>query len=184
MPFIRFLFTILDRLFVIAGALLGVQIPLFILQYTQRLAGHVGELNLLLNKLRELANQSHKSLEQYIAKFLASNDSDFVGQGEFMLGVVNRWESLNKALNDLMSSSIWERPFVFIKELQYDIARSTFHDFQPGIQLTVEGFVYMFLGTIFGICIYQLLRKIICLFAQSFKTIYLKNRNGDLFISK
>lgn len=157
MSFIKVLSSILDRLFVIAGALLGVQIPIFIHQYMQRLAGHVAELNQLLNKLREMAAQSNKTLEQYIAKFMASQDVDFSNQGLFMLDVVKRWDNLNEALYNLMNSSIWQRPFVFVRDLQYDIARSTLHDFQPGISLTVEGVCYMALGAILGFCAYQLL---------------------------
>ncbi len=173
MPFFRLLSSILDRLFVIAGALIGAQIPLFILQYGQRLAGHVDELNRLLNNLRELANQSHKTLEQYIAKFLANSDSDFAGQGKFMLDVVGRFENLNQALQNLMMSNLWKRPFVFIKDLQLDIAESTLHDFQPGIQLTPEGFIYMAISAIIGFFIYQLIGKIASLFG--FLLNYLKN---------
>jgi hypothetical protein len=177
MPFIRFLSSIFDRLFVIAGALCGCQIPIFILQYTQRLAGHVDELNRLLTNLRGLANQSHKTLDQYIAKFLESSDLDFASQGEFMLGVVNRWEQLNRILQDLMTSNLWSRPFVFIKGLQWDIATSTLHDFQPGIQLTPEGLIYMAIGAILGFCFYQFICKMIGLFGFLCRITFTKLKN-------
>lgn len=156
----RFLFSLgslLDRLCIVAGAFLGSQIPQFMQQYSQRLAGHVAELQQLLDQLQKTASLSHKNLDQYIHKFLSSSDPDFAFQGQFMQGIVHRWEDLNMALVHLSQSSPWMRPFVFLKDLQPDIAQSTLRTFQPGINLNLEGLCYagigIFLGWLFFKCI-------------------------------
>lgn len=169
MPFLKLISTIFDRLFVIVGALLGAQLPLFIQLYTQRLAGHAAELNRFLNQLRQLANQSHKTLNQYIEKFLASNDLDFANQGELMLKTVKRWEELNSSFLALTNSYSWNRPFIFFKNVQWEMAQSTLYTFKPGIQINLEGLAYMAAGAILGFCIYQLLSFLFQKIFQKFK---------------
>ncbi len=151
--------SIIDRLCIVAGAFFGSQIPQFMQQYSQRLAGHVAELRQLIDQLTRVAAHSNKSLEEYIQKFLVSNDADFSHQGHFMQGMVNRWEELNGALLHLTQSSAWTRPLVFMKDLQTDIAHSTFASFQPGINFTAEGLCYAGIGSLMGWAVYQLVSK-------------------------
>ena len=153
--------SILDRLCIVAGAFLGSQIPQFMHQYSQRLAGHVAELHQLLDQLRQAASLSNKSLEQYIYKFMSSSDPDFAHQGQFMQGIVQRWEELNHALLHLTQSSVWARPFVFVKDLQPDIAQSTLAVFQPGIALNVEGLCYAGFGAVLGWLLVQAASKLL-----------------------
>jgi hypothetical protein len=151
--------SLFDRLCIIAGAFLGSQIPQFMLQYSQRLAGHVAELQKLLNQLRQAASLSHKTLDQYILKFMASTDPDFAHQGQFMQGIVQRWDALNNALVHLNESSVWVRPFAFVKDIQPDIAQSTLASFQPGINFSLEGLCYAGLGLFLGWLFFQLISK-------------------------
>ena len=161
MRVLGFITSLLDRLCVVLGAFVGSQIPEFFQQYTQRLAGHVDELGHLLDHLRHLAASSNKTLEQYIQKFLSSSDPDFAGQGELMQGLTVRWEELHQALHHLTYSSIWMRPYVFIKDLQSDIFHSTLASFQPGFNLTLEGLGYAGLGIFVGLALYQAIYKCI-----------------------
>jgi hypothetical protein len=153
--------SLMDRLFVVAGAFLGSQIPEFLHQYTQRLSGHVGELQRLLNQMRQVASYSNKTLEQYIHKFITSPDPDFARQGEFMHGMASRFEELNLALNHLTQTSMWLRPYTFLKEVQYDIAHATLASFQPGINLNYEGLCYAGAGILIGWAFYQMVSKCI-----------------------
>lgn len=153
--------SLVDRLCVVVGAFLGSQIPEFMHQYTQRLAGHVDELQRLLNQMRQVAFYSNKTLEEYISKFTSSSDSDFVHQGQFMQGMVSRWEELHQALFQIMHSSMWGRPYAFWKGFQSDIAHSTLASFQPGINLSLEGLCYAGIGILIGWASYQMTAKCI-----------------------
>lgn len=159
MKIIQLIGSLLDRLLVVLGAFAGSQIPEFMQQYTQRLGGHVHELNRLINQLHGLALQSHKTLEQYIHKFLYNSDMDFIQQGEFMNQMLIRWENLDQILYRLNHSSIWERPYVFLTTLQSDIAESTLASFQPGLNLNLEGLSYAIIGMLGGWIFYQILSK-------------------------
>ncbi len=100
-----FLGNLIDRLFVVAGAFIGSQIPQFMQQYTQRLAGNVDALQKLINQLRQIAFFSKKNLEQYIQKFRENLDPDVTQQGDFMQGIVTRWQELHQYLEQLTQSS-------------------------------------------------------------------------------
>ena len=159
MKMMHFIGSLLDRLCVILGAFIGSQIPQFMQQYSQRLAGHVDELHHLLNNLRQLATHSDKTLEQYIQKFATNADPDFAHQGEFMQQLVGRWQELEHALYHLVHSSIWARPYFFLKDLQTDIAQATLLSFQPGISLNLEGLCYAGAGVLIGLAFYHLVEK-------------------------
>ena len=153
--------SILDRLCIVAGAFFGSQCPPFMQQYTQRLAGHVAELQQLLDQLRQAAALSHKTLDQYILKFISSTDPDFAQQGKFMQGIFHRWEELNQALVHLNQSSVWMRPYAFFRDIQTDIVQSTMSVFQPGMNLSLEGLCYAGMGMFFGWVSFRLVSKVI-----------------------
>lgn len=140
----------LDRAFAVAGALLLSQAPLFMQQYQQRLAGHVAELQLQIEMMRQAAALSGKTLNQFVQKFLASQDLDFVRQGEIMQSMVQRWESLSEGYIAMNNAVPFLKPFVFLAHLNYEIAKTTFEAFNIGISLSLEGFVYALFGIIIG----------------------------------
>lgn len=160
MRFFWFMGGLLDRLFVVAGAFLGSQIPAFIQQYSQRLSGHVDELNHLLKWMQESANHSGKTLEQYMVKFLHSTDPDFIQQGLFMKSVISRWKIFSTSLNHLQESSLWSKFYIFLKEMQYEVAQPTFLSFQPNLALSLEGFCYTGIGILVGYVFYHIVIKI------------------------
>ncbi len=159
MGFLRVFGSLIDRLFVVAGAFIGSQVPEFMNQYTQRLSGHVAELDHLLQNLRQAAAFSNKTLEQYIQKFLTNSDPDFSHQGEFMQTMLTRWQDLSLSLQKMTESSMWSRPYVFFNYLNYDIAKSTLASYNPGLSLTIEGLCYTGMGLVIGFLIYQSLAK-------------------------
>lgn len=161
MKIFLFLGNLFDRLCIVIGAFLGSQIPSFIQQYTQRLAGHVEALQKLVTQMHQIALLSHKSLEQYIQKFQNSTDPDFTQQGEFMQGILIRWQELSQTLEHLTQSPFWLHYYYFIKDIQIDIAQSTFASFQPSLNLTIEGLCFAMIGMILGWTIYQIISKCI-----------------------
>jgi hypothetical protein len=171
---LRFINGLLDRLFVVAGAFLGSQVPPYMQQYTQRLAGHVDELQFLLEQMRHMAAYSNKNLDQYIYKFLSSSDPDFIQQGVFMQTIVTRWHNLSDALQNIANSSIWDRPFILLKNIDYETAKATLSSFQPGVSLTIEGLYYACLGLFCGFLFYQILVKGISLFYNGFRRLFAK----------
>ncbi len=162
---------LLDRTFAVLGALVGTQAPMFIQQYHQQLSGRVAELKLQIEAMTKIAVQGQKTLQQYIEHFIQSGDPDFMRQGELMLALNDRYETLLHAFQQLTSASALSKPFIFIREFNWDIASSTFVDFQTGVPFTLEGLGYGVIGIGLGYGVF-------CVIAKTAKLVYLFFRFG------
>lgn len=149
-----------DRVFAVACAIICAQSPMFIQQYNQHLSGRVAELKYQVDSMAYAATLGHKSLDQYILRFIESGDIDFIRQGELMHRMTERYESFSIALNRLSEASLISKPFIFVRDFNWEIARSTFSEFQPGVPLTLEGFAYAILGIILGYGIFALISMV------------------------
>jgi|EndMetStandDraft_5_1072996.scaffolds.fasta_scaffold65284_2 hypothetical protein len=150
---------IIDRTFVVLGALIFSQAPLYMQQYTQQLSGHVAELNIQVEAMKKTALQADKTLDQFIQKFLTNGDTDFRMQGELMQGMVERWNHLTEGLQAMQGAGLWQRPYVFAKYFNWDIASSTFQNYKIGIPLTIEGLIYALAGMLLGYALFLLIRQ-------------------------
>lgn len=155
----QWLSKIIDRIFVVAGALLLLQAPLFMQEYHQQLAGRVAELHLQIEAMQKAATDSGKTLGQFVQKFVQSSDSDFSRQGQIMEKMVLRYQNLSGNLTALDLATVWARPFVFVQYLNYDVALSTLHGFSVGIPLTFEGIIFAFAGMLLGYGVFVFIRK-------------------------
>lgn len=161
---------LLDRMCAAAGAILFLQAPLFIRQYMQQLSGHTEELRIQVQAMQKAATHSGKTLAQYIQKFIESGDVDYAHQGEIMLSLVERWHNFSETLAALQNSSVFSRPFLFLSNLNWDIFKSTWHNFAFGLPFNLEGIVYAAAGIIFGLTVYYLMRSLCLAFWR--KTLY------------
>ena len=153
--------SLLDRIFAVGGALICVQAPMYIQQYGHHLSGRVAELKLQINGMLNAATAGGKTLQQFINRFIESGDSDFMRQGQLMLSSAKRYDELSGALSSLNQSSPVSRPFVFLRDFNWDIASSTFSDFQPGISFSLEGIAYGLAGLGLGYGLFCLLSKFV-----------------------
>lgn len=157
---LRFINGLFDRLFAIVGGLLFSQFPAFMEQYMQRLGGHLEEARIQVSMFANVAKMTGKTLEQYIQKFLLSGDIDFVNQGMVMQKIIDRWESLSKAFYAIEESKVYTRPFVFITNLDNEIAFSTLQHFKPAFVISFESFAYILAGLFLGYLLYQSIKMV------------------------
>lgn len=151
----------IDRVFALIGAFAFAQFPQFYSQYLHELDGHVKELVYQVNQLKQTMQISGKTLQELIAKFLQSTDSDVSKQGEFLNSMVSRLETLNASQVHLEEASVFTKPFLFIRETDVGIAVQTYKTFQFGFTFTWEGLIYALIGLIVG---YTLFRGVILIF--------------------
>lgn len=145
----------MDRLFAVGGAFLFCQLPLLMQQYSMVLSGHLAESRRQINMMQHAASLTNKTLQEYIAKFLKQQDLDFIHQGEIMQNIQTRYDDLNQAYSAMQHTSLWSKPFVFIKHLDASVFWDTVHDFTPGLSLTVESILYAAVGLGVGVLIYR-----------------------------
>lgn len=166
---LRFTVTILDRVCAVAGALLFSQLPLFMQYYTHQLIGHVAELQWQVSTMRHSASMVGKSLEQYIAKFTQHADAEFSLQGRMMQQVVDRWHHFSEGLQSLQQASVWEKPFLFLRNFDLSIVKTTLAAYQPAIPASMEGGIYAFIGLLAGFSFFWILKKAVTAFFSLFQ---------------
>lgn len=150
---------LLDRIFVLACALIFALIPHFYQSYTQRLGGHAAELQIQLENLRSIAQISGREIEEYIQKFINSSDPDIVLQGEFMEAMQKRSMQISAAYMAMIRANAFSRPTQFIQHFQFDIAKKTLMNFQPGITFSSETGVYTLFGVLLSYLFSFLIKK-------------------------
>lgn len=150
---------LIDRIFALITALIFLQIPLFIQQYTQRLAGHLDELRYQVSLISEVSTQSGKTLQEFISKFVHSADFDFARQGDLMQAMVERLDKLNNSYLGLHHATLLKKPFIFLYYSDWEIVKSTFRSFKVGIPLSIEGIIYGVVGLVVGYFAFTLITR-------------------------
>jgi hypothetical protein len=146
---------VLDRILCVVGTVAFSQIPEFMQQYLQRLGGHLDEARRQLGKFEDAAEQSGITLDRLIAQTGSNADAAVAKLGGVMTDSVARVEELQAAQTAIVNASLWERPFVFFKNMDADIARATWQIFKPAIPTTVEGLVYAAIGMLVLLMFYH-----------------------------
>lgn len=165
-----------DRAFAVGGALIFAQTPMFIQQYGHQLSGRVAELKLQIDAIANSALLGQKSLQQYIQRFIDSGDADFRRQGELMHLMTERYESLAEAMQTLTTASPLIKPWVFMRDFNWDIARMTFADFQPGVPFTLEGIMYAIMGIGVGYGIFFLITATLHFCYRSLLSLFVRRK--------
>lgn len=150
----------LDRLAALSGAILFSQWPAFMEQYVQNLSGRVAELQIQVDQLNSLAASFHKTVPEYVNKFLNSQDPEFRAQGIVLQSLTDRFSYLQTSLQTISSAPVWQKPFSFLTTFQWDVAKNAYKQFSPAFSLTLEGIVFAFVGLCVGVSLYRVVRSV------------------------
>jgi hypothetical protein len=148
---------VLDRVLCVLGTVAFSQVPEFMQQYLQRLGGHLDEARRQLDQFRQVAEQSGLTLDRLIDQTQTNPDAAVAKLSTVMTRAVSRVEELETAQLAIQSASLWERPFVFARNMDSEIARATGDIFKPAVPTTVEGLVYAIVGMLVVLMIYHAL---------------------------
>ncbi len=154
-----FLESLADRILTIAGALTFAQFPAFIVQYQQRLGGHVDELTSIVKAYKTAAAGSGKTLEQYISVHIQSSAADFSSTGKIMAASVERYNDLSQTLTGIKEAEGFMKFTAFIKNYDMAIFKETASDFVPALNFSIDTLYYSIAGIVFIMISYFLLKK-------------------------
>lgn len=155
----KWLDGLLDRILCVTGAAVFSQFPEFIQQYLQRLGGHADEAQRQAGLIKESAQVTGKTVNEYIAQFVMNADPAHVLQGEIMRETIQRAAELNDALRAIQDSSVYTRLFVFLSKMDVTIAKGTLDNYRPAIPLSLENVVYAIIGILIVMTFYHLALK-------------------------
>ena len=147
--------TLIDRILCVAGAVLFSQAPEFMQQYLQRLGGHLAEARRQLAQFEEVARQAGRTLHELAAQYAANADPAVVGMSRLIGETETRVAVLSTSESALRATSVWERPFVFLRQLDWEIARGTGDIYKPAVPTTLEGMLYALVGVVVILTVYH-----------------------------
>jgi hypothetical protein len=140
----------------VIGAVCFAQGPEFIQQYFQRLGGHLQESQRQLASFHDAAAHAGLPFEQFITRTGANTDAGLSHLGTVMSETASRTASLQAAHDALLTATPWTRPFVFIKQVDWDIAHATAANYLPAVPTTLEGLAYAAVGMLILLASYRL----------------------------
>lgn len=139
------------------GGVAASQAPEFAQQYRQRLGGAVDELRRVVERFERDAQATGQTREGAIGRLNENGDELVRRQGQAMRAHVERLERLERQRQALQTAAPFERLAVMTRDFDPEIARAAFHDFEPAVPTTAEGFTIAGVGFVAGWMISRLL---------------------------
>lgn len=121
------------------GGTVASQLPEFGQQYRQRLGGAIDELRRVVQRFEADAQATGLSREGAIARLRGDADDLLRRQGEAMQGNMDRLVRLERHREDLITAGPFTRMALMVRDMDVDIARATYGDFEPALPVTEEG---------------------------------------------
>jgi DNA-binding phage protein len=146
--------SLVDRILCVLGAVFFAQAPEFMQQYLQRLGGHLAEARRQLAQFEEIARQAGKTVQELATQYAANADPAVVSVGKLVSDTELRVSALGSAEVALRDASVWGRPFVFLRQLDWEIARGTGSVYKPAVPTTIEGLLYALIGVTLILALY------------------------------
>ena len=130
---------IIDRCFFTLSFIVGVQLPEFINQYTQRLSGHLNEASLQLTKFQRLADQHYQGdLILLVKRYQANSDPVIVETATIIEQLLLRIEMLEHQLAMLIENNYFDKLQYFFINLEPSLAKATAQQFTLAIPLEIN----------------------------------------------
>ncbi len=131
--------NILDRCFFTVTFIIGVQLPEFMQQYQQRLAGHLNEAQLQLAQFQDIAQQHFDgSLITMITRYKNNSEASIISTGELIERLSTRVEYLTTHLAQINTTDYVNSIYQFIWHLDKQIAAGTVENFSMAIPLELH----------------------------------------------
>jgi len=131
--------NIIDRCFFTATFILGVQIPEFMQQYQQRLAGHLAEAQSQLGQFEVIAQQHFDgSIVTMITRYKGNSEASIISTGELIERLSHRVEYLSGHLAQITQADYLQSVYQFIWHLDREIAGGTAEHFSMAIPLELN----------------------------------------------
>lgn len=142
---------LIDRCLFTCVFIIGVQLPEFIQQYSQRLSGHLNEALMQLNEFQLIADRHFKGdLSSMIEKYLVNREPSIKETANIIVNTSRRASDLQAHLFNLEETEYIKRVFYFITEYDISMAQATLQQFQLAIPLNLSA---LLTGAIFALCI-------------------------------
>lgn len=158
--------SLFDRILTILIVLICVQVPVYIAQYIDVLAGAEMEARQSYEKVLNLAEKKGVSVDQFIqgTKARTPSTEDAYDYVEIVASSVQRYKQYQEALYDLRKSSIFLQPVILIRH--FDPAIHQAMSFELGFQFTFQTIGFVLAGIVLSMILSYFLNKMTGLFIR------------------
>lgn len=127
----------IDRIIFTFCFILGVQVPEFIQQYSQRLSGHLNEAKHHLQQFQFIADTQYQGdLPSLIINYQDNSDKAIKQTGELVESLIARVEVFSSEIRQLEQTNYIDRVLYFFKQLDPEMTYATAKQFSLAIPLT------------------------------------------------
>lgn len=142
----RKLGSVTDRVICIIMVLLLSQVPTYVSQYEDVLAGAHEEARTHYRNLEANAARFGKEVMPFLEGIRDRNDPEASELAKTDIEAVQRYQKYDAAVNALNEASVASRPFVLASHFQENLHRRAMAKFEPNVPLTGEALVYAAIG--------------------------------------
>jgi len=136
MPIIKLFATLVDRCLFTISFIIGVQLPEFIVQYTQRLSGHLNEARHQLQQFQIIANNHFQGdLTAMIKRYQGNTETSIIETGDLIVATKERITFLEQHLSNISQTEILNKLYAFATEYDLAMVQATMRQYQLAIPL-------------------------------------------------
>jgi len=163
-----FILQLLDRLLFAIALIIGMQVPAFIQEYYQRLAGHLAEATRQLFQFKHIADNLYQGdLAQLVNHYLLNADHTIQQTGNLLQQLMTRQAELQRYVDHLQATTYPNKLYYFITEFDHRIGLATWSDFHFTIPLELPAIVT---GVTFSISLMLMIRLFTALIKRLIRT--------------
>lgn len=154
--------SLIDYLLFTCGFVLAVQLPEFIQQYLQFLAGKLSEANWHLAGYQKIADQQFAGdMQRLINEYMTSSSQAFQQTGDLVRIHLERVAQLNQDVQGLQTSEYLEKVIYFFSHIQLEDAQNVAEHYQLAVPLTLEALTTGFVLAVVFVAIRVLITKLL-----------------------
>ncbi len=102
---LKLIVNLFDRCLFTLSFILGVQVPEFMQQYTQRLSGHVNEAQHQLQQFQLIADNSFQGdIQVMVQRFQENSEASIVQTGDLIVETIDRIAKFEQHLQNMQQS--------------------------------------------------------------------------------
>lgn len=138
---------LLDKICFALGAIIFLQLPHFIEQYTQRMGGYASSQTEQIKEYQNIANQHFNgNLDAYITRLEQNTDPAIAESAHQISQRITKTQQIQKELSVFESKPLWYQVPYFITHLRMDLANGTAQNFSPGLPINLWAWGYGLVG--------------------------------------
>lgn len=139
--------SLLDKIFFTVGAIVFLQLPHFIEQYTQRMGGYAASQTEQIKEYQAIADQHFDGdIEAYRLRLQQNTDPAVAESAEQISKRLKSAQSIKKDLLVFEQQPLWYQVPYFITHMRTDLVKGTAANFSPGLPINLWAWGYGLLG--------------------------------------